>query len=130
MAKPDDDDAAMRARLDKLSGAIEARRENPRETARRESTSPSDGGLGKGMSMAFRVVTELVVGICVGGGIGWLLDRWLHTKPFLLIVFGLLGTAAGFWNIIRATTPNGRAAAVDFRDRLGASRRGDEDGDS
>ena len=131
MANPDhQDEAAMRARLDKLSGDIEARREPARATARQESVTPADGGMGQGMTMAFRVVTELVAGILVGGAIGWGLDRLLHTKPLLLIVFGLLGTAGGFWNIVRQATPKGRAAAVDFNERLDASRRRDGNGDN
>ena len=56
------------------------------------------------MSLGFRVVTELVAGIVVGGGIGYLLDKWLSTTPLLLILFLLLGTAGGFWNVIRATS--------------------------
>ena len=44
-----------------------------------------------------------------GGGIGWVLDKWLNTFPALFIVFFLLGSAAGILNIVRQaqreTTP-------------------------
>jgi ATP synthase protein I len=40
--------------------------------------------------------------LVVGGGIGWLLDRWLGTSPAFLIVFFLLGAAAGTLNVFRA----------------------------
>ncbi len=54
------------------------------------------------VGMAYRVVTELVAGILIGAGFGWVLDWWLGTSPWLLIVFFLLGTAAGFMNVLRA----------------------------
>ena len=38
----------------------------------------------------------------LGGGIvGWLLDRWLGTKPWLMLVMLFLGFAVGVWNVIR-----------------------------
>ena len=130
MPDPDDhNDAAMRARLDKLSGALKSRRATDEAELGRKA-APVDGGLGRGMTMAFRVVAELVAGIAVGGAIGYGLDGLFHTKPLFLILFGLLGTGAGFWNIIRETTPKGRAAKVDFSQRLDASRRRTDDGDN
>ena len=47
------------------------------------------------MSMAFRVMTELAVAIFVGGLLGWYLDKWLGTTPWLLMVFLILGMASG-----------------------------------
>ena len=38
----------------------------------------------------------------VGAGIGWLLDRWLGISPWGLIVFLLLGFAAGVLNVMRS----------------------------
>ena len=58
-------------------------------------------------NIAFRFAIELVAGLFVGGGIGWGLD-WLfghfeiHTKPWLMIVFMMLGAAAGLRNIIKS----------------------------
>jgi ATP synthase protein I len=98
-----EDEAALRARLNTLSADLDAQRKKPSVVTPREQAS-SDRGWGRAMSLGFRVVTELVAGIVVGGGIGWLLDKWLSTSPFLLILFLLLGTAGGFWNIIRATS--------------------------
>ncbi len=57
--------------------------------------------------IGFRFATELFAGVVGGGGIGWGLD-WLcgnfgfHTKPVLMIVFFVLGTAAGIRNVMRA----------------------------
>ncbi len=41
--------------------------------------------------------------IAVGGAMGYFLDAWLHTSPWLLIVFLLYGVAAGFVNLFRVT---------------------------
>ena len=42
-----------------------------------------------------------VVAFC---GVGWLLDRWLGTKPWLLVLGIVLGAVAGFYQFIRLTT--------------------------
>jgi ATP synthase protein I len=56
---------------------------------------------GSAMGIAFRLSTELVAGIFVGGGIGLLLDNWLGTKPLFLLIFFFLGMAAGILNVFR-----------------------------
>jgi ATP synthase protein I len=43
-----------------------------------------------------------VAGVVVGGGIGWVFDKGLGTSPWGLIVFLLLGFAAGVYNVIRS----------------------------
>lgn len=53
------------------------------------------------MGIAFRLSTELVAGIFVGGGIGLLLDKWLGTGPLFLLIFFFLGMAAGILNVFR-----------------------------
>ena len=119
----------MRARLDRLSGELDTRRAADETRTAKAKAAPVDNGFGRGMSMAFRVVSELVAGIAVGGAIGYGLDRLFHTKVLFTILLGLVGTAGGFWNIIRETTPKGRSAAVDFSQRLDASRRRSDQGD-
>ena len=54
------------------------------------------------IARGFRLSTELVAGVLVGAGIGWLLDRWLGISPWGMIVFLLLGFAAGVLNVMRA----------------------------
>ena len=44
---------------------------------------------------------EMAATLAVGGGIGWFLDRWLDTSPWLLIVFLFLGIGAGLSNAFR-----------------------------
>ena len=54
-----------------------------------------------------RVATELLAGLLVGAGIGWTLDKWLNTNPCFLILFFLLGGAAGILNLWRVVTGKG-----------------------
>jgi ATP synthase protein I len=61
-------------------------------------TAPPPGALGFG----FRVATELVAALCVGLALGWVFDRTLGTRPWGLIVFFFLGSAAGMLNVFRA----------------------------
>jgi ATP synthase protein I len=62
----------------------------------------------------YRVFVELLAGVLVGGGLGWLLDQQLGTRPWFLLGFLLLGIAAGFWNVIR--TARRMAAQMDTPD--------------
>jgi ATP synthase protein I len=56
-----------------------------------------------GMGLVLRIGIEMVSAVAVGTGIGWLLDLWLGTKPWLMIPFFFLGSAAGIINVFRAT---------------------------
>ena len=54
-----------------------------------------------GFARGFRLSSELVAGVLVGAGIGWLIDRWLGTLPWGMFVFALLGFTAGVLNVMR-----------------------------
>ena len=56
---------------------------------------------GSFMGNAFKLGTELVAAVAVGTIIGFILDSWFGTKPWLIIIFFFLGTAAGILNVIR-----------------------------
>jgi ATP synthase protein I len=82
--------------------------------ATRDEESP--GGPGRRIpttmsGFAFRIGVELVVALVVGAGIGWLLDRWLGTGPFLFLLFFFLGAAAGILNVFRAAKEMQRQGA-------------------
>ena len=72
------------------------------------------------LGIAGRFATELVAALVVGGGLGWgvdwLLGRFgLHTKPVFLIVFFVLGAAAGIRNVMRAANEiNAKMASKDL----------------
>mgnify|MGYP001272212505 CR=1 FL=1 len=57
---------------------------------------------GSFMGSAFKLGTELVASVAVGTIIGFILDSWFDTKPWFIIIFFFLGTAAGILNVIRA----------------------------
>ena len=57
---------------------------------------------GSAYSFGFRLAADLVAGVLGGFGIGWLLDYWLGTSPWLLLIFTPLGIGAGIANVIRA----------------------------
>lgn len=61
----------------------------------------SSAARGSAMGIAFRLSTELVAGIFVGGAIGLLLDKWLGTGPLFLLIFFFLGVAAGILNVFK-----------------------------
>lgn len=48
-----------------------------------------------------RVLSYLIGGMLGGAAIGWTLDQLFRTSPWLLLIMLFLGTAAGFWNIIK-----------------------------
>ena len=56
---------------------------------------------GSGAGFGFKISTELVAALVVGVGIGLIVDNYLGTKPFGLIIFFILGSFAGFLNIYR-----------------------------
>lgn len=80
---------SLEKRLDTVSG--EHKKVSEDDLRRRSSA------LGK----AFKLSTELVAGVFGGGVIGWLLDQWLGTAPLLLVIFLMLGVAAGLLNAVR-----------------------------
>ena len=57
---------------------------------------------GSFMGNAFKLGTELVAAVVVGTIIGFILDSWFGTKPWLIIIFFFLGAAAGILNVIKA----------------------------
>ena len=101
------EDDELKARGEDLAAKLQA----VQAQRRRDATSQARGvnASGAALSLAVRAASEIVAGVAVGAVFGWGLDRLFHTKPAFLILFLLLGSAAGIWNVIRATTPKGGA---------------------
>jgi ATP synthase protein I len=57
--------------------------------------------------VGFRAGVEVVSALVVGVAIGFFLDRWLGTWPWLFLVFFVLGSAAGVLNVYRLFNPRG-----------------------
>ena len=55
-----------------------------------------------GIGVAFKMSTELVSAVAVGTIIGFILDGWFGTKPWLIIIFFFFGVAAGMLNVFRS----------------------------
>jgi len=53
-----------------------------------------------GSDEAWTMVAELVSAVVTWAGIGWLLDRWLGTAPWLLLIGILIGSATGFYLVL------------------------------
>ncbi len=101
------EDAGLRARLDKLSTALDAHKDQSAGSGEQAPKLSADS-LGSAMSLGFRVLSEFVAAVVVGALIGWQIDKWAGTAPLFLLVFLLMGTAAGFWNVYRiAVKPPG-----------------------
>lgn len=71
--------------------------ENSDQAPSRLQYESSSAGLG------FRMSIELLVGLLVGLGLGWLIDRWLDTGPLFMIVLMFVGIGAGILNVVRAS---------------------------
>ena len=67
-----------------------------------ELTFKSENKRGLFLGNAFKLGTELVAAVVVGTIIGFILDNWFGTKPWLIIIFFFLGAAAGMLNVIKA----------------------------
>ena len=104
----------LRSRLDKLTAALDGKDEAAQEKRQAEPRLPGmSPDTGRALSMGMRVVSELIAGVAVGGLIGWSLDKWLGTGPFLMLAFLLLGMTAGVWNVIRSTRSMGGGGSPD-----------------
>tara|TARA_B100001996_G_scaffold216486_1_gene166459 strand:+ start:53 stop:334 length:282 start_codon:yes stop_codon:yes gene_type:complete len=57
---------------------------------------------GSKIGIAFKMSTELVAAVLVGTIIGFILDNWFGTKPWLILIFFLIGVIAGIINVIRS----------------------------
>lgn len=102
--RPSDDLASIEARL-----AEAKRRAEPQSSPREVAAS----AFGQGTKLAL----ELVSGVLVGAVLGYLLDRWLGTSPWGMILLFMLGLAAGFMNLMRAVN---REASKFSQDELEA----------
>jgi ATP synthase protein I len=95
------DEAALSARLQRLGeGLGQARgRAEPKSS---DGPGGDRDATASGYAKGFRLSSELVGGVLVGAGLGWLIDRVLGISPWGFIVFLLLGFVAGVLNVMRS----------------------------
>ncbi len=85
------------ARLESLDARLDHARRREAAKAARVQDDPS-------YRIGQLVLSQLVGGPLGGGVIGWLLDRWLGTKPWLMLILLFLGFAGGVINIFRISS--------------------------
>lgn len=122
--KPDPDE---RSPLQGLGERIATARQARSRRNERRASLASMSGLGLGV----RIVAEMVSALAVGVGIGLVLDRWLGTQPWMLIVFFVLGAGAAFSNLVRVAKQAEAARQRELDgapDAGGSGQRGRRDG--
>jgi ATP synthase protein I len=93
------EEVALSARLRRLGDQLELERASKASGSSPGASASSDR---TAMARGLRLSSELVAGVLVGAGLGWLIDRGLGISPWGLIVFMLLGFVAGIVNVMRA----------------------------
>ena len=121
----DDEAARLRARLDRLAAELKSRAPPPSPPEPKSAPQTSGSSAGSAMSLGLRAGSEFVSAVIVGAGVGWVLDRALHTNPAFLIVFFMIGVAAGVLNVIRLTSPKG--VSLNRNSRLSRANSPDKD---
>jgi len=99
-----DDDPDVR-RLAEIEERLRKAREKRGEVRQVEAPNSKLG-------IAFRLVTELMAAVIVGGAIGWGLDRLFGTGPFLFIVMFMVGVTAGIFTVVRSAQQLNRDQAA------------------
>ena len=94
-------------------------------SARKTDLRVNTGDKYNQITLAWRMTIELVVGTAMGFGIGWGLDSLFGLKPLFMIIFGLLGFAAGVKTVIGTAKEVSRRAerSAHRNDATGASPR-------
>ena len=83
--------------IKEISTRLEIAKKNLKKSKAKNSRSNA-ASLGK----ALKISTELVAAVVVGSTIGFILDNWFDTKPWLTIVFFFIGVTAGILNVIKS----------------------------
>ena len=61
-----------------------------------------NGSNAASLGKALKISTELVAAVVVGTTLGFILDNWFDTRPWLTISFFFMGVAAGISNVIKS----------------------------
>ena len=87
--------------MKKIPDDIRQMDERIRQLKAKEKQAQQDKPESRFAKVGFRIGAELISGVIIGAGIGYLLDNWFGTRPLLLIIFLFLGSIAGFLNVYR-----------------------------
>jgi ATP synthase protein I len=116
--RPDGDDFDQRLKA--------ARARHEASSSKERDRTDADRNKWQAIGFAMRVGSELIAALITGLGIGWLLDRWLDTTPWLMALFLFVGGAAGVMNVYRLV--EGQDSGIGWK-RPGRDRLGSDDSD-
>ena len=83
--------------IKEISARLEIAKRNIKKDQIKNKSS-NVASLGK----ALKIGTELVAAVVVGSTLGFILDGWFGTKPWLIISFFFMGVIAGILNVIKS----------------------------
>lgn len=114
MSEPGDERSESGAAGHKATAELEARiaRARGRSSADAAAAPARMQNTSGALTLGWRLGSEFVAAIIVGAGLGYLLDMFLPTRPWGMIVLLLLGFVAGVLNVVRAGKEINNAAAV------------------
>ena len=100
--------------------ALDTRLKKARELVQDPLTKTTTDSSEKGsvLSLAFRVAVEIVSAVVIGFILGWFLDDWLGTKPWLMLTFVFIGFVAGVLNVYRMASGFGYSAGYAKKDKI------------
>ncbi len=90
--------------MNKLPKDIEALEKRIKSLEKKERLAAKQGEENRfvyASKTGFRVSVELLSGVLIGAGLGYILDNFLNTAPLMLVIFLFFGAAAGFLNVYR-----------------------------
>ncbi|MFO7298076.1 MAG: AtpZ/AtpI family protein [Pseudomonadota bacterium] len=90
-----EDREALKARAARIGSRLE-------QVKARRAPQLDSAARGAAFGQAFKIAIELVVGVSFGGLVGWTLDRYFGSTPWLLVLFLVLGFTAGMLNVVRS----------------------------
>lgn len=100
--QPAADEARLSARLSDLNARLShVRKDREFEKTQAGGEEQSVRARASAMAVGLRLSSELVAGVLVGALIGWGIDHFLSSSPWGLIIFLMLGFAAGVMNVMR-----------------------------
>ena len=85
----------------KKSNNLTTRLKSAKDKMDRKSLN-NDNNQPASLGMALKLSTEMVAAVLVGTIIGYILDSWFDSKPWLIIIFFFVGAAAGITNVVRS----------------------------
>ena len=81
---------------------LSARLKIAKKKANKNSFTNNKKNSSAALGTALKLSTEMVAAVFVGSIIGFILDNWFDSKPWLTVIFFFVGAVAGISNVIRS----------------------------